>query len=40
MNAVGKTPRTIETARAAASVSLDSLALVVLIFGMTPGAMT
>jgi hypothetical protein len=40
MKAVGMTPRSIDAARAAASMPLVSLALVVLLIGHTPGAMT
>lgn len=40
MKADGTTLRTIDTARAAASVSLTNLALVLLIIGILPGGMT
>ncbi|MEX1309231.1 MAG: hypothetical protein AB1Z65_02305 [Candidatus Sulfomarinibacteraceae bacterium] len=40
MKAVGLTPRSIDTARTVASVFLVSLALVVLLIGHIPGAMT
>jgi hypothetical protein len=40
MKATGSFLRMIETARAAAFVSLDSLVLVLLISGLNPGALT
>jgi hypothetical protein len=40
MKAVGMTPRIIDTAHAAAFVRVVNLALVVLLIGQTPGAMT
>lgn len=40
MKAAGYSLRTIDSARAAAAASLVNLALVVLIIGFTPGALT